>query len=158
LFALELEGSPLLQPTLDKSRAAPGVRLVTLQAGVPLGEIIAEQRFLRARLEKNELLPAGHINEQGQKQGKRLFADDRVNTHDHRGNEAGTNRQASCLAETEARPQEALEQPAAVHGEADQNDIQEEENPVDPEEASDWNDPWSSRQLGVHWRIVPMQQ
>ena len=78
---------------LDKPGTAAGVRLVTLQAGVALGEIIAEERLLCTRLEENELLPARHVNEQGQEQGESLLPDNGIDAHDQGSDEAGTDGQ-----------------------------------------------------------------
>src|SRR5206468_1423902 len=66
LLALHAPLGAFLLPALPEVGPLPlGGRLVALQAGVALGEVVAEQRLLAAGLQVNQLLPARDVDEQG---------------------------------------------------------------------------------------------
>src|SRR5207249_12234428 len=90
-----------------------------------------------AVLEHDELLPAGHIDEQGQHEEKDAVVgvDQSTDGEQQRKNEAEVNGNHGCLTRAEPWPQNALQQSAGIEWEADNAHIEEEQNPVDPEEA-----------------------
>src|SRR5262249_49839557 len=136
LFALELARGTALEPALPETRPARPGRLVALQAGVPLREIIAEQRFLAAGLQKDILLPARRIDEQRQAQKQHIILDDSVDADHQHGDEAGEDRRQGGLVKAQTAPQGTLKHAAAVERKTDQDHIQQEEQPIDPEKAS----------------------
>src|SRR5438105_14644140 len=116
--ALHLHGTAALQPALQKRLPAPLSRrgLIALEACITLGEIVTEDRVLAAVLQHDELLPAGHIDEQGQHEEKDAVVgvDQSIDGEQQRKNEAEVNGNDGCLAIAEPRPQDALQQPAGI--------------------------------------------
>src|SRR5581483_10801306 len=95
----------------------------------------AELGLLASGFQDQVLLAAGRVDQPGQHQTQRLVEDDRGQADDQHGGEAEVNGDLRGLPIIINGPKDALEDAAAVHREADQDDVDEEEYPVDPKSA-----------------------
>lgn len=97
-----------------------------IQTGVALRKIVAEQPLIAAGFQDNQLRPTRDINESGQTEDQDLFIDDGQGADNHGHHEAGVNDDQRRLAVSQARPQGALQHPAAVHRKADKESIEQQ--------------------------------
>src|SRR5437667_8889514 len=106
LLALLALLCPLLEPALKEVRsAAPRrYRLVALQAGVSLREVVTKQRFFPARFEQNPLLPASDPNEQRQAEQQQLVHDQGDDADEQHHDEPGIDGRRHSLAKIRPPP------------------------------------------------------
>src|SRR5262245_520078 len=132
LIALFFELLAALPPALEEVLLLPAGRRwrFFLETGVALGKIIAEQRFLAAAFENEPFLLASREDEIGQEHAQHGVEHEGRQQHEEHDEKAGEDRVEHRTAITEPGPQRRLEHAAAVEREADEQHIEQEQQPA----------------------------